>query len=484
MGHRVRDSILFAAIILVPASLRAEDPDPQSNPANEFAERIWLLTNLVLDNHIEPPSRQEMILAGTRLVCVSEAPLRLIGLGRKVSDLSTREATVRFLQELHANLSLTKKSEESFIYGMLTVVPGSARLIEAESQKTQQDVAANRYVGIGIRLGIDNKTKLPQFADIIPGGPAWYAGARKGEVIANIDGVDIENESIAEVIERLRGPAGTSVAMTVMPADATQSRELTMTRGRIFVPTVEGVTQSPDGQWSHRIKDHPEVALLRLTNAGPSTLHELRRLDTELHDTHSIILDLRSVRHSHSIDNAHQAALVADAFLNEGIIGHLQTTKNTSVWTAQPGELFQDKRIAVLVGTRITADFALLAAALQDHKRAFVIGFSASPAADMSSIVPVTGTRQQLVLESGRLLRADRTPLRRPRHLVPSPPVQSSIVTFRTHVGAALRIVQDSVQSYGITPDIGVREPVNRKTDEIFDTAVKHFTGSLEESNG
>jgi hypothetical protein len=75
MCHRILLVVLLPAIVVAPVSLRAADPDPSLDPASKFARHIWLLTNLVLGNHSESPSRPEIILARTRVVYFFQASL-------------------------------------------------------------------------------------------------------------------------------------------------------------------------------------------------------------------------------------------------------------------------------------------------------------------------------------------------------------------------------------------------------------------------
>lgn len=166
----------FGTILHATAGEEATDATAATTGSRQFAERMLLLTDLVLDHHVEPPTRQEMILMGARAAYVFRTPLHLIGLGRKVSDLGTRQATIAFLEEVHTDLRDHQDFIESFESGLLSAVPGAARLVDQASLKTQREIAANRYVGIGISLAVG--AGPPTLRSVIYGGPAWSSTLR------------------------------------------------------------------------------------------------------------------------------------------------------------------------------------------------------------------------------------------------------------------------------------------------------------------
>ena len=85
--------------------------------------------------------------------------------------------------------------------------------------------------------------------DLIPGGPADRAGAKKEDRIEQVDGVDTMGMSIAQVVDRIRGPEGTEVVLVVRQPKAKEARTLKMVRGTLFLPTVTGLRKRSSGGW-------------------------------------------------------------------------------------------------------------------------------------------------------------------------------------------------------------------------------------------
>ena len=111
------------------------------------------------------------------------------------------------------------------------------------------------------------------------GGPADRAGVKDGDLIEEIDGVATKGMALREVVDRLRGDEGTDVTIKVRQPKETKSRTMTITRGQLPHPTIEGVRKRPDGDWEVRFEGLPDpIGYLKITEIGASTPHELRKL--------------------------------------------------------------------------------------------------------------------------------------------------------------------------------------------------------------
>ena len=93
----------------------------------------------------------------------------------------------------------------------MEAIPGPSRLISRKEAEVEDQFANNRYVGIGIALS--SRDGRPKIAKVIPGGPSDRGGAKDGEMILSIDGVSTENESLKQVVDRLRGEEGSQVKL-------------------------------------------------------------------------------------------------------------------------------------------------------------------------------------------------------------------------------------------------------------------------------
>ena len=257
-------------------------------------------------------------------------------------------------------------------------------------------------------LKVDEKSKLPQIPKAFRGGAAWNAGVQAGDLILEIDGQSTESKELNEMVKMLRGESGTEITLVVRQPDAQETRRLTMTRGRIFIPTIEGVREDSEGQWHYTIDTAPGMAYLRVLAIGPSTVHELRQVEAVLRQQkiRGVVVDLRG-----GGGTLHDVVMVADTLLEGGVIGHVRSADSTETYEAHPGALFQSLPIVVLIDKYANADRVFLTAALQDHQRAIVVGEATSGETYVNSLLPIEGSGDKIRLATGVMQRADGTPL-------------------------------------------------------------------------
>ena len=401
-------------------SIAADPPQKPSDspPATAaLARRFQEITDAVLQNHIDPPARQQMILTGIKgLYQASGLPVPS-GLSQRISMLTTPEQFSALLAELWpakpAKPVPVQALEEAFVEGLLESVPGHAMLVSAKELKIQEQFQGNRYVGIHIQLGYDDKEKRSVIQGLVPGGPADRAGAKKEDRIEQVDGVDTMGMKIAEVVDRIRGPEGTEVVLVVRQPKAKEARTLKVIRGTLFIPTVRGLRERSSGGWEFDASGYDGIGYLRIQDITASTPHELRKLAAELESDgfHALILDLRHL----SQGAFHPTVLLADSLLDHGRIGQVRQADRVMKYEATPDALFRGWPIAVLVNWETTCGAEWLAAALQDNHRAMIIGTPTASAfsrtetgtADVSSTIPLGDGSWSLLLTTGELQRGD-----------------------------------------------------------------------------
>jgi carboxyl-terminal processing protease len=430
----------LAALVVVGAmatggeSLPASEPpqDPSDSPPTiaVLANRVQDITDAVLQNHIDPPARQQMMLAGIKAVYHASGLPVPSGLSRRISTLTTREQFASLLAELWpakpAKPVPAQALEEALLEGLLDSVPGHATLVAAKELKVQEQLQGNRYVGIHIQLGYDDKDKRSVIQGIVPGGPADRAGAKKEDRIEQVDGVNTQGMGIAQVVDRIRGPEGTEVVITVRQPKAKETRTLKMIRGTLFLPTVTGLSKRSSGGWNFDVGGPDKIAYLRIQDINASTPHELRKLAAELESEgfRALILDLRHVSQA----SFHPTVLLADSLLEHGRIGRVRQADRMMTYEATPDALFRGWPIAVLVDRETTCGAEWLAAALQDNHRAMIVGTPTASAfsgpgashraetgtADVSSTISLGDGSWSLLLTIGELQRGDGRSLAAP----------------------------------------------------------------------
>jgi len=384
----------------------------------DLAKRVLEITDAVLEHHIDPPTRQQMVLGGIKALYRKAGLPVPGGLSRRISELATREQLAAFLAGAYrkstAETVSAKALEQSLFSGLLESVPGNAQMISAKDRKVAEQIEGNRYVGLHIALAMDDEEKRPKIAEVLEGGPADRAGVKKDDVLEQIDGVDTKGIELREAVDRLRGDEGTDVTIKVRQPKPEKLRTFKITRGQLPRATVRGVRRRSTGGWDVRLEAVDAIGYLQITEITGSTPHELRKFAHQLESegARALVLDLRGL----STDNLHPTVLVADSLLDNGCIGRIETAHGETKYQADSDALLRDWPLVVLIDplTRGTAEW--LAAALQDNHRAVLVGMPSSsalgvPGAVVQSSISVGDGAWSMMLTTGRLERGDGRPL-------------------------------------------------------------------------
>lgn len=397
---------LALGVVVVSAPRPYAEEAKVNNEPTSLELRVLAITDSILQHHIDPPTQQQMILDGVKALYRANNQLAPNGLSRRVSELSTPEQILTYLNSVCAEFEQLPNSDGILINGMFETVPGYCRLIKADDAKVQEQIAANRYVGIGITL--EKKEKLLSIPKVFYEGPAWKAGVKANDLILEIDGEATEYKDMARLVKQLRGEEGSEVTLVVRQPDS-EPRELRIIRGVTFIPTVEGSRQISEGQWQYTVGLDKDIALLRIKSIGPSTLHELRKVEAKLRgkEIRGIVLDLRG-----GGGMLHDTVMLADQLLDGGTIGYVRTVDSVRKYEARPGCLFKNIPMAVLIAEHSQTDRVFLTAALQDQKRAVVVGEPTSNANYVNGNISISGG-DQIRLAIGVTQRGDGTTLLR-----------------------------------------------------------------------
>lgn len=397
--HRILASVMCALQLMATwtASVVADEPATERFQSEQFLE----IMQAVQDHHIEPPSNQQMILSGVRALYETRDK-RPANLSQQVSGLSSNDQFAAFLDTCRKEL-VTPENEaqscERFIKGMLSCAPGNPSRLPAKEAKVRSQLEANRYVGIGISLTQVNG--VPQIFKSMYGGSGYKAGVRSNDFILEINGSATQGKSLGEVVDELRGEEDTEVTLVLQQPEQ-PSRTLTIKRQVTFIPTIEGTRESAPGQWEYTLESAPDIAILKFIQIGPSTAHELKKIELELRSRplKGIVLDLRS-----SSGTLHDVVTLADQLLDAGILGRLRNKGGEIVHTMQPGCLWKDTPLTALVDKETGAGPTYLAAALQDSKRATIVGTTPENSAFVQSRIELSDG-SNLQLATGTLQRA------------------------------------------------------------------------------
>lgn len=362
--------LIFTGAVVVTA--RADTPRTNDLP---FAQRVWALTDVIGQKHVLSPRRADMLLAGMKAL--------LKAAGRQApDDLKERVSRIAGVRELTALLNelgppptadQQKAREAAFLEGLFAAVPGHPQLLSPEERRVGAQVNDNRYVGTGIQIALADDKKLAEIRLPFPRGPAHRAGAKPGDLIVAVDGVPMEGVPLVKVVEALRGAEGTSVTMTVRQPQEKMTRDLKMVRGVVPFQTIFGYRRRSADDWDFRPEPSLPAAYLRVGTITSSCLHELRQIERVLQadGAKALVLDLRGP----AAGELHNTALLADGLLDGGLLWRLRDGKgNVQEVRADRDCLFRGWPVVVLADEPPSQAVTLLAAALQDNKRAVVVG--------------------------------------------------------------------------------------------------------------
>jgi C-terminal peptidase prc len=396
---------LVAALFLTAA--RAEDPHEAA------ARQAWTITDVVLDQDIEPPARQEMLLHGLKAL-LRKTPERIPSdLARRVSTVTTRQQFADLLAELWPKDDEKNKGEDGErilfqgLLGWRSESEREASYLSPRDVKTREMLAGNRYVGTGIQVRQNAEEKLTQILIPFPGGPARKAGARPRDLIVEVDDRSMKGRSLSEVVRCLQGEEGTKVSMTVRQPGEDKTRRLDMVRSVIPFASIHGYRRTGEDSWSFRVDPKTTIGYLFFEDIKSSTLLELRKIEPMLRadGVRAVVLDLRST----SGRDLRHAALLADGLIDGGVLWRVRDSRGRiKDYKADRDCLFRDVPLAVLVDEYTGSMGALTAAALQDRGRAVVVGDMPKTELTVTSLVPLPEERGALLLRTGRLERTPR----------------------------------------------------------------------------
>ncbi|MEX2175828.1 MAG: S41 family peptidase [Pirellulaceae bacterium] len=234
-----------------------------------------------------------------------------------------------------------------------------------------------QFPGIGIMVEQNRETKQLEVLVPIPGSPAAQAGMKAGDVIEAIEGQATAELLLERALDLIKGPAGSSVRLTIRRAGLSRPLELEVPRANIAIESVLGDARRDDGTWIFTLLDDPRIGYIRLDSFGERTFDDLRgafaTYRQPAQEIDGLILDLRG--NAGGLLDA--AVKTCDMLLDEGLI--VSTRGRGGVerasFSANPGSELDSKLPLVVLVDRYSASAAeIVAACLQDHDRAVVIG--------------------------------------------------------------------------------------------------------------
>jgi len=251
--------------------------------------------------------------------------------------------------------------------------PGSNDLefLSTNELTMANETIEQKLAGIGAVLKVEGGEIAVQTP--LAGSPALDGGLRAGDHIVAIDGVALPAQpQMASVVKLLRGPVGTPVSVGIRRAGTEELLDFKLVRDTIRLPSVLGHARQPDNSWNFMLDETRKIGFIRLTYLGRQSTEEMRAALSDLtaRGMKGLILDLRN--NPGGLLDA--AVAVSDLFVESGRILTVKGRDGETVYDAKRKGTFSGTPIALLVNRKTASAAEIIAACLQDHGRAVVIG--------------------------------------------------------------------------------------------------------------
>ena len=323
---------------------------------------------------------------------------------------------------------------DAAINGVLQSLDPYSAYMSPEILKEMQTETKGEFGGLGIEVGME--AGVVKVISPIDDSPADRVGVKAGDYIVKINDIQVQGKSLTEAVELMRGPVGTDINITVRRRGNKKALIFKITREIIEIKSVKA-----------KIIDD-EVGYIRLSSFNENSSNQIKKNIKNFKKEKKIkkfILDLRN----NPGGLLTQAIEVSDFFLEHGEIVSTKGRKEREnrKYFAKKGDLINGKTLVVLINYGSASASEIVAGALQDHKRAILVGESSYGKGSVQSIIPLKNkgairlTISKYYLPSGK-----------------------------------------SISEVGVTPDIEIVESsddfkINTKTDNQLEFAVKLLNG-------
>ena len=389
-------------------------PDPNSDSVTWEERRKEITMDIIeqaladmASNYVEEPDYKAMVLKGIEYCQMlaktdnlektftnlndedkkSVYSLKLKTLGRKMREIPKEDFNFnKCRQAINELLDINKASLEfpsnvmlaEFGEGMFDAVDTYTYIIWPQAVEDFRKTMTNVFSGIGVVIKKNEEGYIVADSLISYESPACIAGMDANDVIIAVDGKETKDMTTEKAIDLITGPDGTDVVLTVKRDGTDETKDYTVTRKRIIVPTVKGLTRDIMGDWVYFLDEEKTVGYLRITNfSGETALHllqDMAKLKSE--GMKAMVLDLRSNTGGY----LNSAVDIVNFFVKEGKIVSVKYRMGEGgaeedIKMARPSRNFDpDMPLVVLVNSVSASASEIVSGSLKDNGRALIIG--------------------------------------------------------------------------------------------------------------
>jgi carboxyl-terminal processing protease len=284
------------------------------------------------------------------------------------------------------------KLVESAINGMLAGLDPHSSYMDPKSFRDMQVQTRGEFGGLGIEVTMEDG--LVKVVAPIDDTPAAKAGVMANDIITELDDENVQGLTLNQAVDKMRGPVNTKIKLTIMRKGSDKPIEVTIMRDVI---RVKSVRSHPEGD---------DVGYIRITQFNEQTTDGLKEAINDLNNQlgadkiKGYVVDLRN-NPGGLLD---QAISVSDTFLDKGEIVSTRgrNPEETQRFNARPGDMTKGKPLIVLINGGSASASEIVAGALQDHKRATLVGTRSFGKGSVQTIIPLGAGNGALRLTTAR----------------------------------------------------------------------------------
>jgi carboxyl-terminal processing protease len=272
---------------------------------------------------------------------------------------------------------------ENAIKGMIQSLDPHSTFLNKREFSDMQTQTRGQFGGLGIEVTLDQETELVKVVTPMDDTPASRAGVLPNDLIFEIDGEPTRGLSLREAVDQMRGDVGSDIDLTLIREGADGPVSVTLTREIIRLEAVRSRVEGED------------VGYIKITSFTGQTFDGLQKAIQKINEdlgednVKGYVLDLR-LNPGGLVD---QAVSVSDAFLDRGEIVSLRgrDPQQNKRFNARPGDMVDGKPVIVLINGGSASASEIVAGALQDLKRATVVGSRSFGKGSVQTIIPLNG---------------------------------------------------------------------------------------------
>lgn len=323
------------------------------------------------------------LIGGASVIALSQMPVRVSGVANAAASDTYRQLNLfgdvfERIRSDYVEVPDDAALVESAINGMLSSLDPHSSYMSPKHFRDMQVQTRGEFGGLGIEVTMEDG--LVKVVTPIDDTPAFKAGVMAGDLITHLDGEQVQGLTLSEAVEKMRGPVNTDIEIVVRREGAAEPITIKITRDIIRIRSVRNRVEG-------------DVGYIRITQFNEQTFDGLKdsidTLTTEIgkDKLKGFILDLRN-NPGGLLD---QAIAVSDAFLDRGEIVSTRgrNSDETQRYNARSGDLVGDYPVIVLINGGSASASEIVAGALQDHRRATILGTRSFGKGSVQTIVPL-----------------------------------------------------------------------------------------------